>query len=245
MELFGKKKNIPPVGAVIAAAGSSSRMEGIDKQALEIGGVPVIARSLLCAERCPDIRDIVLVCREEDIPEMLRIAQEFGVSKLRSIVKGGGTRQQSVFAGIAELDGDIRYFAVHDGARPFADGELIRRVIGAALECGAAAPGVRVKDTVKEVGADGFITGTPCRDSLYITQTPQVFEAALYKKAMLAALEQGADYTDDCQLVETAGHRVYMAQGSYRNIKITTPEDIAVAEAIALELDGEDGGLWI
>lgn len=231
------------VGAVIAAAGSSSRMQGIDKQRLELDGIPVIARSLLCMERSPLVRDIVLVCREDDIADMLRISRDYSINKLISIVKGACTRQKSVFEGINALPPDTEYYAVHDGARPFADDDLIRRCIAAAIEHGCAAPGVRVKDTIKEVDEDGFIAATPSRERLFITQTPQVFEAGAYREAMQLAIEQGQDYTDDCQLMEAVGRRVYMTQGSYDNIKITTPEDISVGEAIAMR--EEDGGFYI
>lgn len=149
------------------------------------------------------------------------------------IVAGGESRQQSVLNGIKALSDQTEYFVIHDGARPFADRELILRCLQSAVEHGAATAAVKTKDTIKRVSPEGIIEETPNREFLYLTQTPQIFKASLYHKAVEQAEKEGLDFTDDCQLIEHIGHRVWVSQGDYRNIKITTPEDIAMAQAIA------------
>ena len=235
--LFQRKKQRGMVSAIVAAGGSSQRM-GENKLLMELYGIPVLARTLLTLDGCREIDEIILVCREEDMGDYLALTEDYSIQKIKTIAVGGKTRQQSVFAGVRAASEDAAYDCIHDGARPLASRQVIAGVLEAAQREGAATAAVKAKDTIKIAGPDGFILSTPDRDSLYLTQTPQVFEASLYREAMEAALAAGKEYTDDCQLVEAIGRRVYLAGGDYANIKLTTPEDQIVAEAL-LEYAGE------
>ena len=204
---------------------------GVDKLLLEFGGVPVVVRSIRALEQVEEIGEVVVVTREERLAQYRQLKETFALKKVTRIVAGGETRQQSVLEGVRAADPSAEYVAIHDGARPFVSPEEITRVLADAERFGAATLGVPVKDTVKVVSPDGMITATPDRSSLYLTQTPQVFRREVYLQGIEAARRSGLDFTDDCQLVEYAGHRVYMACGSYRNIKLTTEDDLAIANA--------------
>ena len=219
-------------GAVIAAGGMAQRMQGINKQSLMIQGVPVLVRSIQRMVEVKQIRQIVVVARPELFSQLKQWKAEYSLPDFE-IVAGGESRQQSVLKGIKALSDQTEYFVIHDGARPFADRELILRCLQSAVEHGAATAAVKTKDTIKRVSPEGIIEETPNREFLYLTQTPQIFKASLYHKAVEQAEKEGLDFTDDCQLIEHIGHRVWVSQGDYRNIKITTPEDIAMAQAIA------------
>ena len=216
---------------IIVAAGNSTRMQGTDKQIAEVGGMPVIVRSMLAFEKCESVAEIVVVTREDIIEKIKSLAAEYGVSKLKDVVKGGKTRQESVINGLHAISDSTQMIAVHDGARPLVDPEHIEKTIKDARVFGGAVLGVPVKDTIKIVD-DGLITDTPHRPSLWITQTPQVFRKRLDFEAVDFAEEHGLDFTDDCQLVEAIGGKVFMTRGDYTNIKITTPEDQAIAEVL-------------
>lgn len=222
-------------GAVIAAGGMATRMQGVNKQLLELDGVPVLARSIIAMGKVSAIKEIVVTARREMFAEIESWKEKFSLPPF-SLVQGGESRQQSVQNGIRQLSGKVDYFVIHDGARPFADEALISRCLRSAVEHGAATAAVKTKDTIKKAAADGSIENTPDRNYLYLTQTPQIFSAPLYRFAAQKAQEEGLDFTDDCQLIEHIGHKVWLAQGDYRNIKITTPEDIAVAKAIQREM---------
>ncbi len=221
--------------AVIVAAGSFTRMGGIPKQLTPIGGRPVIAHTLSAFQQADSIREIVLVLREEDRKAVESICREYYFTKVSAITVGGTTRQASVARGIARVSPKAAYCAIHDGARPLVTPDIIEGVIGAARQYGGAAAAVRVKDTVKIADAAGFIYSTPDRRFLWSVQTPQVFESGLYRRALQDASEKGEDFTDDCQLVERLGRRVYLYEADYANIKITTPEDLPVAERLLQE----------
>lgn len=231
----GKRKKLPAVCAVIVAAGSSRRMGGENKLLLSLGGQPVLAHTLCAFQKCPAVRDIVLVCREEDILPYSELAQAFGVDKLRTVTRGGDTRTASVLAGVSASPEDSLLVAVHDGARPLVSEAVITEAVAAAAEHGAAAPVVPVKDSIKRI-ENGVIAADVPRDTLAAVQTPQVFRRELLLRALHQAAQSGRTYTDDCAAVEAIGQTVRATHGSYENIKITTPEDIAVAEAF---LDGE------
>ena len=236
MKFFNKRKY--SVGAVVVSAGQAVRMNGIDKPFIDIAGMPTIAKTLLAFEISPFIDYIVLVCREDNMAKMMEIVREFKISKITSIVVGDDTRQASVFKGISALPQDIDYVAIHDGARPFLSQQVIKTCVLDAVEYKACTAGIKAKDTIKVVNNDGYILNTPPRDSLYITQTPQIFNFDLYKKAMKLAIDKKLDFTDDCQLIENMGEKVFMSQSEYINIKLTTPEDIAIAQIIADGLEG-------
>lgn len=242
MPLFAKRNKItgPFVSAVVVAAGSASRMQGVDKQQAELGGVPVVVRSIAAISACVRVREVVVVCREEQIAEYYDMVRFFGLDKATSVVAGAEHRQGSVFAGIRACGDDADFYAIHDGARPLVLPEEIDACIDLAMKTGAAAVGARVKDTIKICDKYAEIISTPNRETLWAVQTPQIFAAELYRRAMEASKRDNRHYTDDCQLIENFGHKVVISEGSSENIKITTPADIAVASAI---LEMRESGL--
>ncbi len=215
------------VTAVIVAAGSSTRM-GQPKLLMPLCGEPVLAHTLKAYDRAA-VDALVVVTREQDIPVFEPLAKT--MTKPICFVTGGATRQASVANGMAAVPPQTTVVAIADGARPLITPEEIDRVIACALETGAAAAAVRVKDTIKQADENRIITATPDRSTLWQVQTPQVFSLELYRRAMAAVASAGLDLTDDCQLVEYIGAKVTLCESSYENIKITTPEDIAVATA--------------
>lgn len=226
-----KKKPIPAaVCAVIVAAGSSRRMGGENKLLLKLAGAPVLAHTLNAFEKCAAVRDIVLVCREQDMMPYTDLARAFGISKLRTVTRGGDSRTASVLAGITAAPEDIVLVAVHDGARPLVSEAVITEAVYAAAECGAAAPVVPVKDSIKRI-KNGCIAADVPRDTLAAVQTPQVFRREVLLRALTDAQRKNLSFTDDCAAVEAMGQTVRATHGSYENIKITTPEDIPAAEA--------------
>lgn len=225
-----KKTDLPAVCAVIVAAGSSRRMGGENKLLLEIDGVPVLARTLSAFQKCAAIRDIVLVCREQDIMPYTELAKAFSIDKLCTVTRGGETRTESVLAGITAAPENAVLVAVHDGARPLVSEAVITEAVTTAAEYGAAAPVVPVKDSIKRI-ENGKIAADVPRDTLAAVQTPQVFRRELLLDALQSAAASGRSFTDDCAAVEELGQTVSATEGSYENIKVTTPEDILVAEA--------------
>ena len=216
--------------AVVPAAGSSARM-GQDKLLLPLGEQPVLLHTLRALDACPYITEIVVVTREELIVPIGQLCRDAALEKVRKVIVGGATRSHSVLAGLGELSPDAELAAIHDGARPLVSQAVLEAVIRRASECGAAAPAVPVKDTVKRA-RDGLVTATLDRAELRAVQTPQVFQVDLIKTALQKALEDGAELTDDCAAVERLGIGVALTEGDYCNLKLTTPEDLAVAEAL-------------
>ena len=219
------------VSVIIVAAGNSSRMEGIKKQFLKIGGVPVVIRSVTKFQQIDEVCETIIVVGKEDIPYAEQLVQQYKL-KNTVVTQGGDSRQQSVLSGLSCCNSKSDLVAIHDAARPFVQIEEIQQVIQIAKKYGAATLGAPVKDTIKIV-EDGIIQFTPPRSSLYLTQTPQVFQMELYKKAVEKAQQNQWDFTDDCQLIEQYGFPVHIVTASYANIKITTPEDIVLAESFA------------
>lgn len=211
--------------AVLVAAGSSTRM-GFDKLSFDLGGETVLERSVRAFDECPEVDELVIVTGASG--ENARRAAARCKKPVR-LVKGGSTRAESARSGVAAAHG--RLVAVHDAARPFVSQSVIADTIAAAARCGAAAPAVPVKDTIKRA-RDGLVEATLERSELFAVQTPQVFQVDLIKAALVKALEDGAALTDDCGAVERLGIGVSLTQGDYCNLKITTPEDLAVAEAL-------------
>ncbi len=228
----------PRCTALVAAAGSSSRMGGVDKLLQPLDGVPVLARTLTALQLAAGVDEIVIAAREEDILEFSQLCRTYGISKCSKVVRGGESRAHSVLLAALEASPEAELLAVQDGARPLVTPELIDRVITAAARCSAAVPAVPVKDTVKLSRQDGAVEETLERERLRAAQTPQVFEASLLKAALQSALEQGAPVTDDASAVERLGKTVFLVDGGEENLKITTPLDLAVAEAI---LQGREG----
>lgn len=223
----------PPVTrctAVVPAAGRSTRM-GEDKLMLPLGDVPVLLRTLWALEQCAGITEIVVVTREDLIVPVGQLCRDAGLVKVHKVVVGGESRTESVLAGVREADPAAELIAVHDAARPLITRELLEKVLKTAEQYGAAALAVPVKDTIKRA-VNGVVESTPDRSELYAVQTPQVFEHGLLLGALEKALAEGAELTDDCSAVERLGMSVRLTAGSYENIKLTTPEDLAVAESI-------------
>lgn len=245
-----KNKTNGPVSAVIVAAGSGTRMgAGINKLLLQICGKSILSYTVNVFEEVGAIDEIVLVAKEAEIPALYQMAREEGFGKVKSIVAGGSTRQESVYRGLLDVNPEAELVAIHDGARALVSPEIIEACLLRAKECGAAVCGVPVKDTVKRVLPDGAVAETVPRDDLWLVQTPQVFAKELILNAHEAARRDGFLGTDDCVLAERAGARVQMVEGSYQNIKITTPQDLALAEAIleqAYQREEDDADrLWM
>ena len=219
-------------GAVIVAAGSASRMGGIDKVMAPLGGEPMILRTVRAFEDCEAVKEIVIVTREDLMGPIAELCS--GFTKIRSVVQGGSSRQESVKLGLLAFSKEVRLAAVHDGARPLVSGELIDKVIRAAHSYGAAAPAIPVKDTIK-VFEGGFIAATPDRSTLRAVQTPQVMDRDLLLGALEKAEQEGAALTDDCSAVEHIGMRVRLVEGEERNLKVTTPLDLKIAELLLEE----------
>lgn len=224
------------VSAIIVAAGGSVRMGIADsKQFIPLLGYPAIEYTLRAFEKCHFIKEIVVVCREQDKERIRLIADENGFSKVSSLVEGGASRAESVRNGIKAASSKAKYFAIHDGARPLITVEEIERVIEAAFETGAATLGVPVKDTIKIVDGYNKIESTPLRSQLRAVHTPQVFERELYQFALENAGDNMINFTDDCSLIEHMGGEVEVVKGSEENIKLTTPIDVVIAESILRE----------
>ena len=220
-------------GAVIVAAGNAARMGGIDKVMAPIGGEPVIVRTVRQFQECDAIREIVVVTRPDLIVPIMDLCHDF--IKLKAVVVGGDSREASVTMGMNTLSEKCKLVAVQDGARPFAGWQLIDRVVRAANAYGAAAPAIPVKDTVKVVRG-GLVAETPDRSTLRAVQTPQVFDFDLLRGALKKAKQDGVVITDDCSAVEHMGMSVKIVDGDERNIKITTPMDLKLAELILEEM---------
>jgi len=212
------------ISAVIVAAGSGTRMKaGKNKVFLEILGKTILEHTVSAFEACDMIDEIVVVTNEID--EAKKALSEY--KKVKAITCGGSVRGESVKNGLLKTTGEL--VAIHDGARALITAEDIRNVLNSAIEWGAAALGVKCKDTLKQIDGNGFIAGTVDREFLYNIQTPQVFRLAEIKEMY----EQCEDnFTDDCAIAEKFGRKIKIVDGSYDNIKITTPEDLILAEKI-------------
>lgn len=219
--------------AIIVCGGSSSRMKGVDKMFAPILGVPVAIRSVLKFQNSPVIDGIIVVTREEKVLEVQRLCEEYGLNKVTDIVVGGKCRQESVYNGLKAVSDDVAYVLIHDGARPFVTVDCIERVLDGATKYMAVTCAVPLKDTVKQVEKNGLVVSTPDRGSLCAVQTPQAFRTELYKSCIDVLKDRLEDFTDDCSIIEAAGHEVYVVDGDYSNIKITTAEDLDFAEILA------------
>ena len=221
-------------GAVIVAAGTASRMGGIDKVMAPIKGEPMILRTVRNFQNCDAISEIVIVTRPDLIVPITNLCKNMG--KVTAVVAGGNSRQESVNLGLNALGDKVKLAAVHDGARPLITWQVIDRVVRAANTYGAAAPAVPVKDTIKVV--EGYVVkNTPDRATLRAVQTPQVFDYDMLRGALKKAELDGAQVTDDCSAVERIGLTVTIVEGDERNIKVTTPMDLKIAEMLLEEME--------
>ena len=219
-------------GAVIVAAGSASRMGGIDKVMAPLGGEPMIARTVRAFQNCDAIAKIVIVTRQDLILPITQLTHD--MDKVIAVVCGGSSRQESVQLGLNALPERIQLAAIHDGARPLVGWQLIDRVVRAANTYNAAAPAIPVKDTIKVVKGR-VVDHTPDRASLFAVQTPQVFDFDLLRGALKKAELDGAAVTDDCSAVERMGMAVKIVDGEERNLKVTTPLDLKIAQLLLEE----------
>ena len=221
-------------GAVIVAAGNASRMGGIDKVMAQLKGEPMIARTVRAFQNCDAISEIVIVTRPDLIVPIGKLCRE--MPKVKAVVAGGKSRQESVNLGLNALSDKVKLAAIQDGARPLITWQVIDRVVRAAHTHGAAIPCVPVKDTIK-VGTGGVVKETPDRATLFAAQTPQVFDFDLLRGALKKAEQDGAVVTDDASAVEHLGMSVKIVEGDERNIKVTTPMDLKIAEMLLEEME--------
>ncbi len=231
--LFRKKERHENLrcALVVVAAGSASRMEGEDKILYELDGVPVIVRSILPFEWSNLVHEIVIVSRREQIGHIGQLCKEYELGKVRKVVPGGASRTESVSLGLREVSESAALIAIHDGARPLVSRELLEAAIMRAETGSAAAPAIPLKDTVKRAKYSVVMETLP-RENLFAVQTPQVFQSDLIRAAIGKALAAGVALTDDCSAVERLGFSVLLTEGSEENIKLTTPADLLLAEAI-------------
>ena len=229
-----KKEAGPSCSVVVVAAGSSTRM-GFDKVLADVGGLPVIVRCLKSFEKAPSVSEVVVVTRTDLVPEVARLCQDFGLSKVVKVIRGGEDRTQSARLGTLECASKAKLIAIHDGARPFVTVQVIEDAVAQAAVNGAAAPAVPVKDTIK-AAHDGLVERTLARTELYAVQTPQVFDGDLIRAALQKAVDDGVSLTDDCAAVERLGMRVSLTPGDERNNKLTTPADLLIGEILSEEV---------
>lgn len=232
-KLSGKPQKPRLVSAVILAGGSSTRMgEGVSKQWLTLGGIPVIVRSLLTFEACDMISEIILVAKADEFAKYEAIREKYSLKKLTAIVEGGEDRQTSAKNGFYAISEEATFVAIHDGARCLVTTDEIEQVCRTAFSTGAAAAAVPVTDTVKLATDSGYIEKTVDRNRVWLAQTPQVFATNVYHAALAVTRRDYVTVTDDCSLAEYIQHPVRLVQCSPDNIKLTVPDDIARAEAI-------------
>ena len=234
-KVTGTMRKILPLkycGAVIVAAGNASRMGGIDKVMAPLNGEPMIVRTVRTFQNCEAVKEIVIVTREDLIPRITSMCGKF--DKVQAVVVGGKDRAESVNNGLNALSAKVKLAAVQDGARPLITEAVIDRTIRAAHTYGAAAPAIAVKDTIKVVQG-GIVTTTPDRSTLKAIQTPQVFDFDLLRGALKKAAQDKTPITDDCSAVELLGFKVKIVEGDERNIKVTTPMDLRIAEMLLEE----------
>jgi 2-C-methyl-D-erythritol 4-phosphate cytidylyltransferase len=216
------------VGAIVVAAGKSERMGGIEKIFATIDGKPLLAHAVEAFQRSLAVDSIVIVLAKDKVSAGLDMAKKYRWSKVVAVCAGGARRQDSVSEGLKQL-GKVDWVLIHDGARPCVTQDIIERGLDAAQKTGAAIPAMPVADTIKVVSSDSYVKDTPPRDKLWAVQTPQVFRFDIISEAHRKAKD---NVTDDASMVERLGHKVKVFKGSYTNIKVTTPEDLIIAEAI-------------
>ncbi len=220
--------------AVILAAGASTRMGAFNKQLYEINEKPVLAHTLIAYQNCPLIREIVVVTKPADFEAIYRMAKQYKITKLKQVVGGGETRQESARIGVEKLDAKVKFVAIADGARCLTTPKQISRVCLMAYRTKAACAGHLISDTVKRASVIGNVRETVDRTGLWQVQTPQVFHTALYQAALFKAKKDDFKCTDDASLLEHLGYQVRLVECGPTNIKLTTPADIPLASALLL-----------
>ncbi len=234
LRTLSKTANQPHfTSAVIAAAGSGTRMDAAStKQLMTLAGMPVIVRTMKAFEDCPLIDEIVVAAREDEKKLYHTFAEEYHLTKLKRVVSGGATRQESVLNAFEAVSDTADFIAIHDGARCLVTPEIIETVVNEAYRKGAASAACRVSDTVKRTDPNRYVAETLNRDELWLAQTPQAFDRNLYRVAAYVAKEEGFAATDDNSLAEHVGFPVRLIDCGTENMKITTPTDLIIAEAL-------------
>ncbi len=218
---------------IVVAGGRSERMGAkVDKAFVSLGPRPVLAYSLMAFEECPDIDGVIVVVRKEQVKAGRNVAEMFGCSKVKEVVAGGASRQVSVQNGIDVLPEDTKVVAVHDGARPCVTPELISDTIKSAKRYGSGVAAIRIADTVKHVERGMTVTRTVDRSKLWAVHTPQTFKVSLLKRAFELVNEKDATVTDEASAVELTSQKVHLVQATVSNVKITTPDDLAMATTL-------------
>lgn len=230
---FRTNTKTPHCSAVILAAGSSTRM-GTDKSVLTLDGIPVIIRAVQAFEKHDLVDEIIVVTKEESVPMIADLCAQYALKKVRRVMAGGATRAESSLIGVTAVDKKAEYIAIHDGARPLITQKVITDALYAARDYHAAVPVIPSTDTLRMV-ENGFIGGDVDRDSVIRIQTPQIFDADLIKGALTYAVDKNITVTDDSSAVRLTGFKIKTVEGDVNNIKLTTPEDVPVAEAILKE----------
>lgn len=221
------------LSAIIVAAGSGTRMgSSLPKQFISLQKIPVVIRTLLQFERCEAVSEIIIVARQGETSWYAPYVEEHRLKKVKTIVPGGETRQQSALLGLQAVSDQSNFVAIHDAARCLILPEQIDAVAQQAFKVGAAAAACHVKDTIKMADANGKVTQTFDRDYLWQVQTPQIFKTELYRACAYTAKSNGMSATDDCALAESLGFAVQLVDCGYQNLKITTPEDLLFADVI-------------
>lgn len=230
---FRTNTKTPHCSAVILAAGNSTRM-GTDKSVLTLDGIPVIIRAVQAFEKHDLVDEIIVVTKEESVPMIADLCAQYALKKVRRVMAGGSTRAESSLIGVTAVDKKAEYIAIHDGARPLITQKVITDALYAARDYHAAVPVIPSTDTLRMV-ENGFIGGDVDRDSVIRIQTPQIFDADLIKGALTYAVDKNVTVTDDSSAVRLTGFKIKTVEGDVNNIKLTTPEDVPVAEAILKE----------
>ena len=230
-DLIRKNSAGPKCSAVIVAAGSSVRM-GFDKLSAPLGSCPVLLRTLRAFEHSESVNEIVVVTRMDRVAEIADLCAQNNLSKVSKVVAGGKTRMESSLIGVSSVKSSAKLIAIHDAARPLVSDSLIKRTVCAAAEHMAAVPVVPSTDTLKVVGEDDRVLGSVDRETTFRVQTPQVFDSVLIKGALSKAAEKGMILSDDSAAMDMTGFKSYAVAGEEDNIKITTPRDLLIAEAI-------------
>ena len=231
LSIFKRRPSGVKCSVVVVAAGTASRMQGIDKVLAPLGDIPVLVRTLQVFQNCPDVSEIVVVTREDLLVEIGKTCKVYLLDKVSKIVVGGSERVLSVRAGLREVDREAELIAIHDAARPFLTQQVLKDVLEQAAVSGAAAPAVPVNDTIKRA-ENAVVQETVDRSTLWAIQTPQVFQADLIRAAVEKACTDHAQVTDDCSAVERLGMKVVLTAGDRQNIKVTTPFDLMLGEVI-------------
>lgn len=231
------------LGVVVVAAGKGSRMQStISKQFMTLKDKPILVHTIEVFERMREVAEIVIVTGAADIERVNQYKKQYNFHKIKTVVPGGADRQDSVYEGLKAISDKVEWVLIHDGVRPLISQEAIKRVWAGARRTGAAVLAVPVKDTIKQVSESGEIIATPQRTSLRAIQTPQAFRRSVIQEAYEQAKEKGWQGTDDASFAEYMGHSVMTIEGDYRNLKITTPEDLAIAEILLqAEADSSQG----